>query len=262
MMLLRRLDDYQSWQISFAGTSILVDPWLTPEPIRGAFDRQHPAGFTSLRDLQLESGSIGAIVLCTSVNDHLRAETLKLLSDTPVHGNLKAAKAARASGCTSTHAHEVGESFTVACSEGGEIRVTITQTGLPLGLIAVGYLFEAFDDEKNSAGRVWIEPHQPTKATAEGLGRVDVAVLPTQSVVAVVLPVTAGPKKSAQAAKLANARALVATATQPQRDMRIWQKALYYVNGSNAHAHNQLVGTNTQFIELRTGDWLDVKSGR
>ena len=55
-MLLRRLDDYQSWQISFAGTSILVDPWLTPEPIRGAFDRQHPAGFTSLRDLQLESG--------------------------------------------------------------------------------------------------------------------------------------------------------------------------------------------------------------
>jgi L-ascorbate metabolism protein UlaG (beta-lactamase superfamily) len=95
MMLLRRLDDYQSWQISFAGTSILVDPWLTPEPIRGAFDRQHPAGFTSLRDLQLESGSIGAIVLCTSVNDHLRAETLKLMSDIPVHGNLKAAKAAR-----------------------------------------------------------------------------------------------------------------------------------------------------------------------
>jgi hypothetical protein len=94
------------------------------------------------------------------------------------------------------------------------------------------------------------------------LGTVDVAVLPTQSVVAVVLPVTAGPKKSAQAARLANARALVATATQPQRDMKLWQKALYYVNGSNAHAHNQLVGTNTQFIELRTGDWLDVKSGR
>jgi L-ascorbate metabolism protein UlaG (beta-lactamase superfamily) len=138
MMLLRRLDDYQSWQISYAGTSILIDPWLTPEPIRGAFDRQHPAGFTSLRDLQLESGSIGAIVLCTSVNDHLRAETLKLISDVPVHGNLKAAKAARAAGCTSTHAHEVGETFVVVCTEGGEIRVTVTKTGLPLGLIAVG----------------------------------------------------------------------------------------------------------------------------
>jgi L-ascorbate metabolism protein UlaG (beta-lactamase superfamily) len=262
MMLLRRLDDYQSWQISYAGTSILIDPWLTPEPIRGAFDRQHPAGFTSLRDLQLESGSIGAIVLCTSVNDHLRAETLKLMSDVPVHGNLKAAKAASAVGCTSTHAHQIGDTFTVACSEGGEIRITVTQTGLPLGLIAVGYLFEAIDAENNSAGRVWIEPHQPTKETAQLLGNVDVAVLPTQSVVAVVLPVTAGPKKSAQAAKVANARALVATATQPRRDMKLWQKALYYVNGSNAHAHNQLVGTNTQFIELRTGDWLDVKSGR
>lgn len=262
MMLLRRLDDYQSWQISFAGTSILVDPWLTPEPISGAFDRLHPAGFTSLRDLQLESGSIGAIVLCTSVNDHLRAETLKLLSDTPVHGNLKAAKAARAVGCSSTHAHQVGDSFAVSCNEGGEIRVTVTQTGLPLGLIAVGYLFEAFDDDQNSAGRVWIEPHQPTRATAEKLSHVDVAVLPTQSVLAVVLPVTAGPKKSSQAARLANARALVPTATQPQRDMKLWQKALYYVSGSNAHAHNQLVGSETQFIELRTGDWLDVKSGR
>lgn len=262
MMLLRRLDDYQSWQISFAGTSILVDPWLTPEPIRGAFDRQHPAGFTSLRDLQLESGSIGAIVLCTSVNDHLRSETLKLMSDVPVHGNLKAAKAARAAGCTSTHAHQVGDTFTIDCSEGGEVRVTVTQTGLPLGLIAIGYLFEAIDPENNSAGRVWIEPHQPTKATAQLLGNVDVAVLPTQSVVAVVLPVTAGPKKSAKAAKIANARALVATATQPQRDMRLWQKALYYVAGGNAQTHNQLVGSQTQFIELRTGDWLDVKSGR
>jgi hypothetical protein len=44
--------------------------------------------------------------------------------------------------------------------------------------------------------------------------------------------------------------------------MRLWQKALYYVAGGHAQTHNQLVGSQTQFIELRTGDWLDVKSAR
>ena len=262
MMLLRRLDDYQSWQISFAGTSLLIDPWLTPEPISGGFDRRHTPGFVSWRDLQLESGSIGAVALCTSVNDHLRSETLQLLADVPVHGNLKAAKAARAAGCTSTHAHQVGDIFELPCTEGGRIVVTVTQTGLPLGLIAVGYLVEAFDKDDVSGGRVWIEPHQPTTSTARLLDHVDVAVLPTQSVVAVVLPVTAGPKKSVAAAKSVQARAFVPTATQPRRDMSLWQKALYYVTGSNAATQRRLAGSKTEFIELRTGDWLDVQSSR
>ncbi|MFM8482757.1 MAG: hypothetical protein ACKOBT_05360, partial [Actinomycetota bacterium] len=61
-MIVRRLDDYQSWQIQFGGTSLLIDPWLTDDPVSGAFDRRHTHGFTTLADLRRESGTIGAVL--------------------------------------------------------------------------------------------------------------------------------------------------------------------------------------------------------
>ena len=261
-MLLRRLDDYQSWQVSFAGASVLIDPWLTSEPITGSFDRQHTEGFISQKEIASERGIIAAILLCTSVNDHLRAETLKAMKDVPVHGNSKAAKAARAVGCTSTHAHQVGETFLVDCPEGGTISIAVTKTGLPLGLIAVGFLLEAFDGDHISCGRLWIEPHQPTTATAHVLKQVDVVVFPTQSVLAVVMPVTAGSRKTAKATLASRAHTLVPTSTNPRRDMRLWQKMAYYVTGSNAAVQRGLAASNTQLVALRTGDWLEVKVGR
>ncbi|NCW27838.1 MAG: hypothetical protein EBV83_06035, partial [Verrucomicrobia bacterium] len=89
-MYLRRLDDYQSWQVLFRGTSILIDPWLTPEPITGGFDRRHGSGFTTAADLRREHQTIGAVFLCTQVNDHTRPATLAQLTDVPVHGPAKA----------------------------------------------------------------------------------------------------------------------------------------------------------------------------
>ncbi len=263
-MLLRRLDDYQSWQIQFAGTSLLIDPWLDDEPISGAFDRRHGRGFTTHSDLLRENATISAVLLCTSVNDHLRPNTLRLLGDLPVHGNLKAAKAARDAGCSDTRVCVPGKSVDVECREGGVLRVTATKCGLPLGLIATGWMIEAVDHNGDDRGRVWIEPHQPTVETAEWVrtrGPVDVAVLPTQSVVAVVLPVTAGPKRTAAAASACGARAVVPTATDPRRDMRWWQKALYFVAGGDDHTRRLLHG-RSELISLRAGDWLDVRSGR
>lgn len=263
-MLLRRLDDYQSWQIQFAGSSLLVDPWLDDQPISGSFDRRHRAGFTTLADLVRENSTIAGVLLCTSVNDHLRIDTLRALGDVPVHGNVKAAKAARAGGSPNTHVHRTGESFDVECREGGTLRVTSTKCGLPLGAIATGWLIEAIDGEGNDRGRLWIEPHQPIVDTARWVaarGPVDVAVLPTQSVVALVLPVTAGPKRSAAAALACGARALVPTATDPRRDMTWWQKSIYFVNGGD-QSTARLVQGRAEFVHLRTGDWLDVRSGR
>jgi L-ascorbate metabolism protein UlaG (beta-lactamase superfamily) len=263
-MLLRRLDDYQSWQVQYSGSSVLIDPWLTEHPISGAFDRRHGTGFTTHADLVRENAEIAAVLLCTSVDDHLRPESLQLLADVPVHSNLKAAKAARATGCTDTNVHAPGASFDIPCREGGMLRVTATKCGLPLGLIATGWVIEALDDDGNDHGRVWIEPHQPTIDVARGVaerGPVDVAVLPTQSVLAVVLPVTAGPKRSALAARACRARALVPTATDPRRDMRWWQKAIYVVAGGDDRTRRELRG-GAELIPLRTGDWLDVRSGR
>jgi len=263
-MLLRRLDDYQSWQVQHAGSSVLIDPWLTDHPISGAFDRRHGEGFTTHADLVRENSDIAAVLLCTSVDDHLRPDTLRLLADVPVHSNLKAAKAARAAGSPDTHVRVPGESFDIACREGGVLRVTSTKCGLPLGLIASGWVIEALDADGADRGRIWIEPHQPTEAVAREIARrgpVDVAVLPTQSVLAVVLPVTAGPARSAKATRASGARALVPTATDPRRDMTWWQKGLYFVSGGDVRTVRELHGS-AELIHLRTGDWLDVRSGR
>ncbi len=263
-MLLRRLDDYQSWQVQFGGSSLLIDPWLDDQPITGSFDRRHGIAFTTRSDLVRENSTIAGILLCTSVNDHVRPETLRALPDVAVHGNVKAAKAARSIGSTSTHVRRPGESFDVACREGGTLRVTATKCGLPLGAIATGWLIEALDVDGGDGGRLWIEPHQPTVETAKWVARrgpVDVVVFPTQSVMAVVLPVTAGPKRSAAAALACGARALVPTATDPRRDMSWWQKSLYFVSGGDAGTARRIAG-RAELVHLRTGDWLDVRSGR
>ncbi|MGA0877559.1 MAG: MBL fold metallo-hydrolase [Ilumatobacteraceae bacterium] len=263
-MIVRRLDDYQSWQIQFGGTSLLIDPWLTDDPISGAFDRRHGHGFTTLADLRRESGTIGSVLLCTSVNDHLHPATMRALSASsdsvvPVHGPVKAVKLARSFGCTDTHRRQPGDTFTVAAPEGGSLHITVTRTGLPLGLIAVGYLIEAIDAAGDSQGRVWIEPHQPTRSVAASLAPVDVALLPTQAVTAVVLPVTAGPRRSVRAALAARAHTVIPTATDPRRDMTWWQKVLYIVTGSTRRAFERAAPTPTQVIELAAGDWFDVR---
>lgn len=260
-MIIRRLDDYQGWQIQYAGTSLLIDPWLTDDPIRGAFDRQHPSGFITLADLRKESTAIGAVLLCTSVNDHLHTETLRQLTDIPIHGPVKAVKIARSLGCTDTHRHQPGDTFSLHAPEGGSFTVTVTRTGLPLGLIAVGYQIDALDADGQHRGRVWIEPHQPTIKAAQQCHPVDVALLPTQAVTAVLLPVTAGPRRTAAAAKAAKVRTVIPTATDPRRDMRWWQRVLYIVTGNTRRTYERVADTDTQVIELSTGDWLDTSKG-
>ena len=257
-MIVRRLDDYQSWQIQFGGTSILIDPWLTADPVSGSFDRRHPTGFTTLADLQRENATIGAVLLCTAVNDHLHPATMRELASIPVHGPVKAVKAARSLGCTSTHRCAPGDTMSVPAPEGGSLEILVTRTGLPLGLIAVGYVIDAVDASGERRGRVWIEPHQPTIETAKGVAPVDVALLPTQAVTAVILPVTAGPRRSIEAASAAGAHTVIPTATDPRRDMTWWQRLLYIVTGSTRRAYELAGPTETQVIELETGDWFDV----
>lgn len=260
-MFLRRLDDYQSWQVIHRGTSILIDPWLTSDAIAGVFNRVHGDGFVSWDDLQREAGTISAVILCTSVDDHTRPESLAHVADVPVWGPIKAAKAARSAGCHSTHVAEVGTSFEFEAPEGGCIRITATKAGLPLGLIAQGYVIEGIDDIGKVVGRIWIEPHQPTVRVARAIAPIDVAILPSTSVTAVVLPVTSGLARSARAAVACSARAFVPTATDPKRDMTRWQKSVYFTNRGSRRLRRRLVGSR-RLVELRPRDWLDVTSGR
>lgn len=248
-MQLHRLDDYQSWRVVHRGTALLIDPWLTPEPISGAFNRTHPEGFTTFAELTDSTEQIAAVLLCTSVNDHLRPETIRRFIDTPIHGPLKAAKAARALGCSSTHANRPSDVFEYDCADGGSIRVRVTACGLPLAAIAHGYLIEGLEPDGSTSARMWIEPHQPTVRTAQSIGPVDTAVLPCQSVTAVVLPVTAGPRRSAACAIACSAKTVVPTATNPRRDMTTWQKSLYFVSGGVGKLRARLSG-RAEVVEL------------
>lgn len=239
-MILTRLDDYQSWQVSHAGSCLLIDPWLTADPITGSFDRRHDGMYADLRSIQSGGLDVAAILLCTSVNDHLRPDTLRAMPDTPVLGTRASARLARRLGCRDARAVQPGDTHSFDCRDGGRLVVTATRTGLPLGIIAIGWLVEAYDISGAAAGRLWIEPHQPTRSTAAALAPLDVAILPAESVTAVVLPVTARPQAAAEAAAAARARRVVPTATDPRRDMSTWQRSAYRVRGGISHLGDAL----------------------
>jgi len=255
---LRRLDDYQGWQVISGGTSILLDPWLTDEPITGSFDRVKASSAITLEQLRSEPDQIAAIALCTAVSDHTRPATLAALSQVPVIGPARAARVARKAGSSATKAIRPGQCEGFGTPEGGQITVTATRTGLPLGLIAVGYLIEAKDASGEVEGRIWLEPHQPTAPVARSLGPVDLALLPMQSVTAMLMPVTAGLQASFAAARAAQVQVIVPTATDPGRDMTGWQRALYRVGRRQPP---QADGLGSTVHELRAGESMRVPTG-
>ena len=237
-LVLRRLDDYQSWQITWQGTALLIDPWLTEHPIRGSFDRVHGPGYATWDDLAQQD--IAAVLLCTGVNDHARPESLSLLPDIPVLGPRGAAAVARRAGCQQVSAVRVGEQHTFQCRQGGTLTVTVTRTGFPLGLIAVGYVIEARDSMGAVRGRLWLDPHLPRARQARAARPIDVALLPCHGVMAVVMPVTLGPRGTARVARAAQSASVVPTATDPRRDMSAWQRVVYRVGGGVGATAEQL----------------------
>lgn len=255
-MILHRLDDYQSWLVTHDGAAILVDPWLTAEPISGSFDRRHGAGFTTVDEVRGRPERVVAILLCAGVNDHTRPLTLEHFTDVPIHGPIAAAKVARRAGCSSTHVTRIGHVVEIPADGTSSFRITPTATGRPLGLIANGYLVEALRDG-DVVGRLWIEPHQPTIRVAEALAPVDVTLLPTTSVTAVVLPVTAGLKRSLRATAACGSPILVPTATDPRRDMTWWQKTLYTVRHGRTSRLRTAVESG-RVHELGSGDHVVV----
>ena len=262
-MELRRLDDYQSWQVCLEGSSLLIDPWLTAEPITGSFTRRHTAGYLTVQDVLAMGCTVDGVLLCTAVNDHTRPASLKALaesgSEPTVLGPRRAVRIARRAGLADGRVVRPGGRHEWRTRSGGTLTVTATRTGLPLGLIAVGYLIDGFDSTGTHLGRIWIEPHRPPRSVASRLAPVDIAVLPTQSVTAVVISVTAGPVAVARAARAADSRMLVPTATDPRRDMSAWQRATYQVAGGDRDLQSAL-GEVTMLTPMNAGGVQPIAS--
>ncbi|MEY4165099.1 MAG: hypothetical protein RLZ84_14 [Actinomycetota bacterium] len=238
VMQLTRLDDYQSWLLSNGNLHVLIDPWLTAERISGGFDRVHEHNFTAVDELP----NIDAVVLCTHVEDHCRPASLALLpAATPVHGPRAAVKIARGLGMTSTHAHNVGDTFVLG--EGaGAIDVTVVRTGWPLSLFAYAYVFH----DRQSGKRLFLDAHLPSRRLSRAAGRVDAFLTPVRGVRAVVIPATSGPSRVARTAKSLGVTTLIPTSLDPRRDMNWWQRLVYLSWGG------------TKALQKKVGDGLRV----
>lgn len=238
-MRLTRLDDYQSWLLSNDELNILIDPWLTSERISGGFDRVHESNFTSIDELP----TIDAVVLCTHVEDHCRPASLALLpKDAPVHGPRAAVKVARKVGMTSTHAHDVGDTFTLGDGDGA-IDVTVIRTGWPLSLFAYAYVFH----DRRSGKRLFLDAHLPSRRLSRAAGHVDAFLAPVRGVRAVVIPATSGPRRVARTATSLGATTVIPTSLDPRRDMNWWQR-LVYVSWGGTPALQKTVGQSVRVI--------------
>ena len=257
-MELRRLDDYQSWQVRWGGTSVLIDPWLTDDPIGGSFNRQHRPGYIGGAVITQEH--VSAVLLCTGVSDHARPQTLSMFRDQTILGPKGAVAVARKVGCANTVRMRPGDEWVLPCPDGASLRITATRTGFPLGLIAIGYLIEARDPQGRPGPRLWIDPHLPGSAQAHTIQPIDLALLPCHAVRAVVMPVTAGPATIATVARTCQAPIVVATATDPRRDMNTWQRALYRVRGG-AEVLQAELGAACRVILMTPGDVMPVEQG-
>ncbi|MBM3639683.1 MAG: MBL fold metallo-hydrolase [Actinobacteria bacterium] len=238
-MHLTRLDDYQSWLLSNGNLNVLIDPWLTAERISGGFDRVHEHNFTSIDELP----SVDAVVLCTHVEDHCRPASLaQLPAHTPVHGPRAAVKVARKLGMTSTHAHDVGDMFTLG--DGAQaIDVTVVRTGWPLSLFAYAYVFH----DRQSGKRLFLDAHLPSARLSRAAGRVDAFLTPVRGVRAVVIPATSGPSRVARTAKSLGVTTLIPTSLDPRRDMNWWQR-LVYLSWGGTKALQRKVGDGMRVI--------------
>lgn len=253
---LRRLDDYQSWQVRWGGVSFLIDPWLTDDPIGGSFTRRHTSGFTTPE--QLDGEAVTAILLCTGVSDHARPQTLAKFADVPVLGPRGAVRVARRAGCRAASVLRPGQQRQFDGPDGCGVLVRATRTGFPLGLIAVGYVIEAHDAAGIVRGRIWLDPHLPGVRQAQLIAPVDLALLPCHAVTAMVMPVTHGPTAAAAVATAAQAAVVVPTATDPGRDMTGWQRLMYRVNGGAA-ALRSLLTPGTELRPMEAGERLLIK---
>ena len=78
MVTLRRLNMDSSWALTWAGSTILIDPWLVGSEVDGFswFNEQwHATPPVAIDDI----GAYQSILISQSYSDHLHAETLKVL---------------------------------------------------------------------------------------------------------------------------------------------------------------------------------------
>jgi L-ascorbate metabolism protein UlaG (beta-lactamase superfamily) len=249
-MLLRRLDDYQSWAWEFgAAGRILVDPWLTDEmslaPGHWLFGRRRmaPQPVTSWLP-------VAALVLTSHFSDHLHPKTLQQVPrDTPCFAPPAAAAHLRKLGFLRVQRMTAGDRFELVDG----VMLTAVAPAFPFARSAVGYLVE------HRGAKLYFETHAIDVHRVEAvIGRLDVLVAPVQGVRVAGVPFTMSPARALAAAKRLKPSVWVPTGIDPQLAHGLFSATLLFYRGAVKSFAAALAETPTRWVQPAVGESVDV----
>lgn len=245
-MEIHRLDDYQSWAIRTAETTVVIDPWLIGECVLpgGAkvFRRTHETPPVSVHCL-LDS-SVTALMLTAHFGDHFHEETLRMFPrETPVYTTKWGAKQAQKLGFKVIKTMVAEEVWGV----GPDLRVTTVAPAFPYSHNSLGFFFE-----DQSGKRILLETHgaHPGKIPARAQGA-DVLITAVEAVRFLGVPLTLGESRLVDLILEMKPGILIPTGTAPHRSEGVIPKLLS-TKGSVKEFANTLkgLGVSTLLKEL------------
>lgn len=250
-MLIRRLDDYQSWMIEAAGKRLAIDPWLREElvlpPGRWMFCRQRPlpgSGPDAIRD-------IDALVLSAPFGDHCDPETLAVLPrSTPVFANPQAAKRARELGFTRIEVMRDGDR--AVPFEG--LTIEAVAPAFPYRTDSLGFVFE------HASRRVYLETHVVDLRHKQRLAGLDVLIMPVQGVRLLGLALAMSPARALETVRALGPARVVPTGSDPQNARGFMARWLISYRGSIDEFAQRLADAKlpVAFVSLAEGATLPV----
>lgn len=250
-MLIRRLDDYQSWMIEVGDKRVAIDPWLREElilpPGPWMFARRRPlpmGGPEAVRD-------VDALVLSAPFGDHCDEQTLSVLSrDVPVFANQAAAKRARGFGFRNIEIMKDG----ARVSPFDGLTLEGIAPGFPYHKDSLGFVFEA--DEK----RAYLETHLVDLRHKHRLGQLDALIIPVQGARFLGLPLAMSPERAVRTVlELAPTR-VIPTGTDPQIATGLMQRLLLWFRGDVQGFGSLLreASVKAEYLALSPGDAVQL----
>ncbi len=252
-MLIRRLDDYQSWMIQVAGKKVVIDPWLRAElvlpPGRWMFARRRPLPGTGPEEIR----DADALVLTAPFGDHFDPETLAVLPrNVPVFANTATAKRARALGFTNVAIMADGTRATpVAGLEIEGVAPAFPYRGDSLGFVFTG-----------GSKRVYLETHVVDLRHKERLRHLDALIIPVQLARMFGVSLAMSPERARSVVEALAPARVIPTGTDPQTAEGFMQRWLLQFRGrvdEFGALLRQGAGNGATFVPLASGQTLSLE---
>lgn len=254
-MLIRRLDDYQSWMIEVGAKRVAIDPWLREElvlpPGAWMFARRRPlpaGGPTTIRD-------VDALLLSAPFGDHCDVQTLDVLNrEVPVFTNSAAAKVLKKQGFARIEVIKDGDRVQPVRG----LSVEGVAPGFPYHKDSLGFLFEA------GGKRAYLETHLVDLRHKARLSGLDALIIPVQSAKFLGLPLAMSPERALRTVLELSPARVIPTGTDPQIATGLMQRLLLWFRG-DVQSFGPLLGqagARAAYLPLAPGETVQLDAGR